>query len=357
MRIEDLDFFYTQIARNRYLDLWLGFGSDRNTATTISLGMRYFKIAWALSFFFVGLQAFAQVEFKTTSPVEYSNHIVEEQEKLGQQFLEFSNILLNSDDYQVNEDKRQLVIKEIELSLRRLRNMAPFENGTKFRNEAIAVFELYRDLHMDDYAKISVLVTNKESSLASLEEYFALQVKAEKKMKEYTSQMRAAQMEFANANKVALVKNPMQDQFDRILESNIYTREVFLAYIAVAKVNEMWWDAMEAGDAEGMEKQRQAILDAAKNCKLANMAGFHGDERFRDAAIERVKHYSDLAADQYQKIALILDSPERTKEDVEFVNGTVDEYNKVNQALNQKFNQAQRELKQNALPTQEAESR
>ena len=54
----------------------------------------------------VGGRLFGQVEFKTSSPVEYSNYIVVEQEKLGNQFLEFSNVLLNSDDYKVNEEKR-----------------------------------------------------------------------------------------------------------------------------------------------------------------------------------------------------------------------------------------------------------
>ncbi len=315
--------------------------------------MRNFKLVVLLGLLFSSLSVLGQVEFKSSSPVGYSNHIVAEQEKLGQQFLEFSNILLNSSDYQVNEAKRQVVIKEIELSLRRLRNMAPFENGTKFRNEAISVFELYRDLHMDEYAKISVLVTNKESSLEALEKYFAMQVNAEKKMKTYTGQMRAAQMDFAKAHQVALIKNPMQEQFNRILEANIYTREVFLAYIAVAKVNELWWDAMEKGETEGMEEKRTAILEAARTCKLNNMGGFHGDVSFRDAAIARVKHYSELATDNYIKIATILADPQRTKEDVDYVNESVDDYNKVNQELNEKFNTTQRELKRNAMPAQE----
>jgi hypothetical protein len=294
--------------------------------------------------------AVAQVEFKTDSPVEYSNYIVDEQEKVGQQFIEFSNMLLSNNNVSANEAKRQEVIKQIELSLRRLRNMAPFKEGSALRNEAVAVFEAYRDLHVNDYAKVAVLVSNKESSLDALEEYFQLQVKAEKKMVDYAVRLRTAQAKFAESYKLTLLHNPMQDQFDRILECNVYSREVFLEYIAVAKVNERWWTAMEENNIEEMKKQRIAMLDAAKLCKLGTMEGFHGDIGFRDASKARVDYFVAVASNEYKELADILENPKRTKEDVDFVNGFIDDYNSKNLALNDKFNAAHRELKLKSLP-------
>ncbi|MEM7041109.1 MAG: hypothetical protein AAF570_29360, partial [Bacteroidota bacterium] len=176
----------------------------------------------------------AQVEFKTDDPVKYSNHIVEQQEILGKEFIEFSMQLVNTADYQSNERRRQEVVKQIELGLRRLRNMAPFKNGTALRNEAVAVFEMYKKLHTTEYAKIAVLVSNKESSLEALEEYFKLQIKAEEKLLDNTARMKKAQKKFADKYRLTLVHNPMQDQFDKILETNIYSRNVFLGYISVA---------------------------------------------------------------------------------------------------------------------------
>lgn len=292
----------------------------------------------------------AQVEFKTDNPVEYSDYIVTEQEKIGEQFLAFSNLLLSTSDYKANEDKRLEVVRQVELSLRRLRNMAPFKDGAQLRNEAVAVFEAYRDLHINDYAKIAVLVSNKESSLGALEEYFQMQVKAEKKMMDYAVRLRNAQSKFAQTYKLTLLHNPMQDQFDRILECNIYSREVFLEYIAVAKVNELWWNAMESNNYEEMKKQRLALIDASRISKLATMEGFHGDGIFRDAAKARVDYFARLADNEYKQIGDALENPKRTKEDVEYINETIDKYNDKNLELNDKFNAAHRELKMKSLP-------
>jgi hypothetical protein len=309
------------------------------------VGALFFTIILAAS-------ARAQVEFKTDSPVEYSNYIVAEQEKIGEQFIAFSNVLLSNNDVKTNEAKRLEVVKDIELALRRLRNMAPFKDGTQLRNEAVAVFEAYRDLHVNDYARIAVLVSNKESSLEALEEYFQMQVKAEKKMKDLAVRLHDAQAKFAQTYKLTLLHNDMQDQFDRILEANIYSREVFLEYIAVAKVNEKWWDAMQKNDLEEMKKQRIAILDAVKLSKLSSREAFHGDAGFRDAAKARIDYFNRLAGNEYKEVNEILENPKRTKEDVDFINGLVDTYNVDSQKLNDNFNNAHRDLKLKSLPAQ-----
>jgi hypothetical protein len=299
---------------------------------------------------FGGQRLLAQVEFTTDSPVEYNNYIVAEQEKVGQQFIEFSNMLLSNTDVKANEAKRLEVVKHIELSLRRLRNMAAFKDGSQLKNEAIAVFEAYRDLHVNDYAKIAVLVSNKESSLEALGDYFQMQVKAERKMMENAVRLRESQAKFAKAHKLTLLQNDMQEQFDRILECNVYSREVFLEYIAVAKVNEKWWTAMDENNVEEMTKQRIAILDAAKLSGLATKEGFHGDQSFRDAAKARVDYYVRLASGEYKELADVLGNPKRTKEDIDFVNKFIDDYNTKNLDLNDKFNVAHRDLKLKSLP-------
>ncbi len=307
-------------------------------------------LSMVLGLLFGGQTLRAQVEFKTDSPVEYSNYIVAEQEKIGGLFIEFSNLLLSSNDFKSNEAKRQEVVRQIEMSLRKLRNMAPFKDGAQLRNEAVAVFEAYRDLHINEYARIAMLVTTKESSLEALEEYFQTQVKAEKKMVDYAVRLRNAQAKFAEAYHMALIHNPMQDQFDRILEANVYTREVFLDYIAVAKVNEHWWDAMQKSDTEEMNKQRIAILDAVKLSKIGSRDGFHGDMTFKDASKARIDYFARVASNEYKEIGDILANPKRTKEDIDFVNQFVDDYNNKNQELNDKFNTTHRDLKLKSLP-------
>jgi hypothetical protein len=293
---------------------------------------------------------FAQTEFKTDDPVEYSNYIVTEQERIGKQFIEFSMTLVNSGDYKTNDEKRHEVLKEIELSLRRLRNMAAFKGGTHLRDESISVFEFYKKLHAEEYAKLAVLVTNKESSLAQLEEYFQLQVKVEKQMRKYATRLKAAQEKFAKAHRLTLVHNNMQDQFDKILEANIYSREVFLAFIPVSRINEAWWEAMQVDDFEEMEQQRQALKSAVDADPFGAMEGLNGYTGFRDAASERVQWFGSLAEKEYQEVHDILKNPRRTGEDIDYVNSFIESYNTRNSELNQNFNQKARELKTKALP-------
>ena len=121
-------------------------------------------------------------------------------------------------------------------------------------------------------------------------------------------------------------------------------------YIAVAKVNEKWWDAMQTNNIEEMKKQRIAILDAAKASQLSARAGFHGDVGFKDAAQARIDYFARLAGNEYKETDEILENPKRTKEDIDFVNGLVDDYNAKNQQLNDAFNNAHRDLKLASLP-------
>ena len=118
----------------------------------------------------------AQTEFTTDDPAEYNNYIVDLQEMIGKEFIDFSMVLVNSSDFKTNDQKRQDVLRNIELSLRKLRNMAPFKGTTDLRDESIAIFEFYRKLHAEEYARLAVLVTNKESTHAELEKYFSTNI-------------------------------------------------------------------------------------------------------------------------------------------------------------------------------------
>jgi hypothetical protein len=296
---------------------------------------------------------FTQPGLTTEDPAVYSNYIVDLQEQIGKEFIEFSMLLINSSDFKTNDQKRQDVLREIELSLRKLRNMAPFKGTTGLRDESIVVFEFYKKLHAEEYARLAVLVTNKESSLGQLEEYFALQVTVEKQMRKHAKRLRAAQEKFAKAQQLTLVDNDMQDQFDRILEANIYSREVFVGYLMVAKVNEAWWKAMEADDFEEMEKQRMALAEAAQASGLHSMEGLHGYTAFRDVAKERVVWLGRLAGKEFKEIHDILASDRRSAEDIDYINEVIENYNTQNAEMNDRYNETAHQLKARALPSQQ----
>ena len=184
-----------------------------------------------LLFLFWGILDVHSQGFQSDDPALYSNFIVNEQSKVGQEFIEFSNLLVNSREKEAKEAKRLEVTRAIDLSLRRLRNMGDFKGSDVFKNQSIEVFLLYKELYTKEYAQIVLHVSSEGGTIEELEAYFALQTLAEEKTRNYTVKMRLAQDKFAIANGAVIVDNPMQGQFDQILESNIYGRKVFLEYI------------------------------------------------------------------------------------------------------------------------------
>ena len=179
-------------------------------------------------------------------------------------------------------------------------------------------------------------------------------MKVEKQMRKYAKRLRAAQEKFAKEQRLTLEYNiNIQDQFDRILEANIYSREVFLGYLSVAKVNEAWWDAMQVDNFEEMEKQRLALIESAKASSLHALDGLHGYTEFRDVAQERVNWYGSLAEEEYKKIHDILSNDRRTGEDIDYINEVIENYNTRNAEMNEQYNESARQLKTRSLPSQQ----
>lgn len=288
-------------------------------------------------------------QFRTDDPVAYNQHIIDELERTGKEFVKFSMTMVNAGDAEACEQQRIHTVRQLELSLRRLRNMAGFKGDHHLKNEAIEVFLLYKKLHTEKYARISQLVSTQNSSLERLEEYFQLQVEAEKLMHAYQKRMRAAQKQFAKQHRITIIENGLQAQYDRILEGNIYSREIFLAYIAVAKHNQMWWEAMQKDDYPAMLQHRTDLLQSFKTVQIGQKDGFLGNTEFRDAARDRIAYYHQLATAEYPKIRSILENDSRTAADVEWVNGIILEYNQREQELNNRFNEANRNLKNLSL--------
>ena len=173
--------------------------------------------------------------FTTDDPVSYNNYVVQEQNKVTQSYMGFLNMLLSEADFKAVEQERVKVVEQLELSLRRLRNMAPFQGSVAWRDECVAVFNEYKEIFGGEYAKVAALMGTQSGTLAQVEAFYALEVKTEKRLQACTVRLLKGQKEFAQQHKMALTPNPFQKHADRILAASIYTREVMLGYVAVAK--------------------------------------------------------------------------------------------------------------------------
>lgn len=282
--------------------------------------------------------------FTSTDPGEYSNYIVQEQERLAKEFLGFSQFLQSGADEKSCEDRRIEVAGKIEIGLRRVKDMLPFKNNDKLRQEAVAVFELYRDLHDNEFAKLATTASTHTSSIAEMERYFGALVVAETKMRDYTQRLATAQGKFAKDNGLTYAPSANLKQFDHILDANIYTHEVHYEYLTVARHNEIWWDYMQKGNVAAMEKVCEDIAIAAAACKLGAMPGFDGSTELRDIAKSRVTFYLGLSKKEYHEIALILGNPATGEPEINRLNEIIDSYDQYNQDQNYAFTMAGIEL-------------
>lgn len=288
-------------------------------------------------------------QFVTDDPFAYFDYLAIEQEKVANLFMGFSNLLLSDVDHKTADAERMSLLRKVELGLRRVRNMAPFEGNSDFRDEAVSVFEVYRDLLQDDFAKISVAVSTQNSSIAELERYFGLQVEAERKMGELAERFKAEETKFAEANGINLVANEMEEQFDRILQANTYSRNIFWSYLKVAKENEAWWKAYDADDLNGMESARADLEVALAASKVKEMGPLFGNRDLLDAALARLDFMGKLASEHFPKMESTIANPKRTRADIEDLNGRVAIYNEQQVALGERFNKANLELKHRAI--------
>lgn len=287
--------------------------------------------------------------FVTDDPFAYFDYIAEEQGKVADLFMGFSNLLLSDVDKQTAEAERVRILREVELGLRRVRNMAPIEGNSDFRDEAVSVFMAYRDLLQDDFSKISVAVSTQASTIAELEKYFGLQVKAEEKMEALADRFKVAEEAFATAHGINLVDNEMKAQFDRILAANRYSRTIFWSYLKVAKENEAWWSAYQADDLNGMESARADLEVAISKSEIKKMGPLFGNTDLREAAQARVDFLAQLVKEDFPKMESVIGNPKRTRADIDDLNARVAHYNETQTALNERFNQANLELKQRSI--------
>jgi hypothetical protein len=202
---------------------------------------------------------------------------------------------------------------------------------------------------VQEYAKLATLVSTQLNTPTELEEFYTYQVKAERKMNEATARLQKAQQAFAKENKMAIVPNPLQGQFERILKASIYEREANLAYLPVLKADEAWWAAMKAKDVAAMETQRTALIAAAKGSSITQLGAFEGSTALQEATQKLIDFYKATAERDFVEIGQVIAKEKRTQADVDRVNSLIDAYNTGNEAATQAFNAASEQLLRSVL--------
>lgn len=302
-------------------------------------------------FLSISTTAIAQ-SFNTEDPVTYNNYIVAEQSELMSKVVEYIVETVHNNNYREVESKRLEVIGQIEMSINKLKQMAPFKGDSQMKDEALAVFKLYREAYVNDYSQINMLKKDRESSFKAMEMYFNAQDQAEEKLQQTAQKFTLAQQEFAKNNNMKIAEAERDGTMSAIAEVNKYSRKVFLEFFKISKLNGKCLDALNSQDAAIIEAARIALLEGSQSAKdnLTAFSAFKGNNEFRSRTLAYVAYHTLFAQNEVLELKRILETEDRTNEDIDRYNEIIQTYNKDIQTLIKNFNDANVNLLRQHIP-------
>lgn len=139
--------------------------------------------------------------------ISYNDKIVNEQIKIGEAILAFSN---NPNDFSLNQIRTQG-----ENSLKVLNEMKAYEGNKDFLSAAKTLFRFYVSITQNEYRKILDLIADKNSYTTEeiTEKINQLTESISKKEKPLDAKFKDAQVAFAQKYNFTLSKNELEDKF------------------------------------------------------------------------------------------------------------------------------------------------
>ncbi len=265
-------------------------------------------------------------------PVAYNNFITSSLTKIVRANVDFILFSTHADQAEEVEKRRLQVIALIESEIPVIRESPPFRAQTRLRDETVNVLLKYLDVYETDLATASKLSRKSKHSVEGMEEYLSAQANAEERLKAATKLFSDVQKKFAFDYRLYLAEGEgdLYESVEKISKANEYSRKIFLVFFRVSKPNDLFMEALNAGDAAAMEKHR---LDLSNACKLAvyqlRETGGFGDDMEYNSSVRKLVDFTAKIADE--KFPLLVDITKRraalSKADVDNYNAVINLYN------------------------------
>lgn len=149
------------------------------------------------------------------SAVQYNNYIVERQNKIIQQIMQFVRVSdTNLDSASALLD---LVLNDVSLFREDISGMPAYKKDTAMRNSAVALFSFYADIFKNDYKQIIALRQRGElMTEEDLQQINEIVHNISQREQQYDKQFQQAQKNFAKKNNMTLSENKMQKQLEEM---------------------------------------------------------------------------------------------------------------------------------------------
>lgn len=294
---------------------------------------------------FTALTASAQT---FSSPGEYNNYIVAEQRAMLKKNLRYISKSAHSDNEKKIDAKRVDLVKQTELSLNKLAKMPAYKDDKGFKEQTTEAFYQLLKVYSEDYKAVDMLAATRTATVENMEQYFALQEAAERKLRVINDSVDAAQHRFAKRHGLSFSEDAegrrLAQYMQQVSEVNAYQHQVFLGHFRIEKATAKLHDALQAQDAAGFEAARVQLLAAAQaaQTELTAVPAFRGkDGQYRDAAKALVGFYAGMCEKQFVQLqALMQRKDQLSKADVTAINSYINQLNAGSQKYTDAYNRA-----------------
>lgn len=149
--------------------------------------------------------------------VEYNDYIVSRQSRLMKNIMSFVQVAQS--DLDSAERMLDIYVKETGTMVTELKGMPAFKGDSTLRDAAVSIFGFYRKIFDKDYRDILHLRSEQDGTNPEIEEQIQRIVKkVEEEEKGFDERFQGAQKAFARKNKMKLIENEMQKEFEETLK-------------------------------------------------------------------------------------------------------------------------------------------
>ena len=315
-------------------------------------------ILFGILFTFSSAESFSQ-NFKDAGT--YFEYVGKEFKQISNDMWDYTSASAHGKRAKTVGNKRKELVSQINTSMSKIKSMPAFNGTTSYRDSTVSFLNLNRLVLNEDYAKIVDMEEVAEESYDAMEAYMLAKEKADDKLKAAGDMIDSEEHKFAADNNITLVES--KDKIGKKLEEAgkvyKYTNPIYLIFFKSYKQEMYLINAQNKGDVSGMEQNKNALMQDAKEGKkkLEAIKDYKGDltlkvacKNMLDFYESEAKKYDDISnyfmtKEKVEKIKTSFDAKkdkEKTKSDVDQYNAAANEFN----AANKKYNTTNQDLNQ-----------
>jgi len=312
------------------------------------------KLFFLLTVMFQSVMVLAQTQ-DLKHPVGYLNYIGLEYGKIAKEQWDYSSAVAHGKRAKLVEKRRKEFLLTINEAKRNVSRMPPFNKSTAFRDSVVSYFRLTYNLANEDYAKIVNMEEVAEQSYDLMEAYFLAKELATEKGAQAHDMVSNEQDRFVAENNIKMEQGQESKLGRKIRKAGEvfkYANDVYLIFFKAYKQNEYLVEALNKGDINSVEQNRNALLNYATDGieKLKQFVRFSGDESLSTACREVLLYYQDKAKNKvpgqleyfsskskFDKITSSFDKikpTDRTQENIDTYNNAIKEINAASKKYN-----------------------